>query len=65
MEGQGKITLKEARKFRNLTLKEVSAEIGIPARTLRKYELSPGKTPLHIAVKLLLLYQVPIGSVKF
>lgn len=60
-----KVTLRDARKFQQLTLKEVSERINVPMGTLRRYELSPGRTPLHIMMKLIRLYKIHISKLSF
>ncbi|WP_412679087.1 helix-turn-helix domain-containing protein [Brevibacillus borstelensis] len=62
---QSKLTLKNARHLRGYTLKEVAQKLRISVKTLSRYERRPGETPLHVAVILISLYQVPISLIDW
>ncbi|WP_081924400.1 helix-turn-helix domain-containing protein [Brevibacillus borstelensis] len=62
---RSKITLRNARRLRGYTLKEVAKEARVSVGALSRYERNPGETPLHIAVRLSKLYNIPVSSVDF
>lgn len=55
--------LKKARLERGLSLEKISDEVNVSPRTLSKYETSPGKTPIHITVRLMRIYNIPLECI--
>jgi len=54
--------LKEARIKSGCSQKQISTMINISERTLSRYESEPGKAPIDVAVRLLSIYNVPLGD---
>jgi predicted transcriptional regulator len=51
------INLKEARLKSGYTIKQVAAMVKLSQKALSKYEMTPGKTPVDVYVKLLSIYK--------
>lgn len=52
------ISFREAREKKRMSLKEVADKIGVSVYELKEYEVSAGKTPCSVVVKLCRLYMI-------
>ncbi|GED53518.1 helix-turn-helix domain-containing protein [Brevibacillus borstelensis] len=60
-----KITLRDARILSGYTPNVAAKEAKVSVESLRRYEQNPGKTPIHIAVRLSNLYNISIDRLSF
>ncbi|MGG1661745.1 helix-turn-helix domain-containing protein [Brevibacillus sp. NRS-1366] len=59
------LSLREARLNCRLELDEVSARLGIPVRTLKRWEIDCGKAEVYTIVRLIGLYGISSNHVYF
>lgn len=61
---ESKITFRDARINRRLTILEVSQQMGVSPRTLVRYEKNSKQMPFDFAMELCAFYSISIDHIK-